>query len=68
MARPDASQDSKRDRHAHASFYTCVYEGYDVSSDPASSTETTTPAGATAVLVIEDGTVFWGEGNRSNWQ
>ena len=33
-----------------------------MSAFPASSTETTMPSGATAVLVLEDGTVFWGRG------
>ncbi len=33
-----------------------------MSAAPASSTETTMPSGATAVLVLEDGTVFWGRG------
>ncbi len=33
-----------------------------MSTGPASSTETNIPSGATAVLVLDDGTVFWGRG------
>lgn len=59
---PVRAKNSNRDRHDDAPFLPRVREDCDVKAAPASSTENAMPSGATAVLVFDDGTVFWGRG------